>query len=75
MNTEPERILEFFNMQNDVWLVKNGNKVLYDSIETNQVLYVPMLVKKFDLEEASTYVDTAPWEAEDEINPYTGEKE
>ena len=57
MNTEPEKILEFFNLQNDTWLVKNGNKVLYDSIETNCVIYVPMIVKKFDLEEANSYGD------------------
>jgi hypothetical protein len=48
-------ILDFYNLQNDTWLVKNGNTVLYDSIRTNQVLYLPMISKTFDIEEANSY--------------------
>jgi len=48
-------ILDFYNLQNDTWIVKNGNTVLYDSIHTNQVLYLPMISKPYDIEEANSY--------------------
>jgi len=45
----------FFNLQNDNKLVKEGSKLILDRIATNQVIYVPMLSKIFDMEESKLY--------------------
>ena len=50
-----ELILKFFNLINENKLVKSSFKVMFDSIETNQKLYVPMLTREFTLEESLRY--------------------
>ena len=45
----------FFNLQNANKLVKEGSKLVLDRIATNQVIYVPMLSKVFDMEESKLY--------------------
>lgn len=52
---DAHKINTFFNMQNDNKLVVQGMKVIRDSISINQVLYVPMIAKVFDMEEAKVY--------------------
>lgn len=46
-------MLAFFNLDNNNKLAKEGQKMLFDSIQVNQVLYVPMLTKVLDLQESA----------------------
>lgn len=45
-------MLFFFNLMNDNKLVKEGAKLILDSIKTNLKIYVPMLTPVLTLEEA-----------------------
>jgi hypothetical protein len=49
------KLLTFFNLQNDNKLIKESQKIIYDSIAINQVFYVPMIAKVLDMEESQTY--------------------
>jgi len=40
----------FFNMQNNNKAVKEGNKLVLESILINQKIFVPMLATPFDLD-------------------------
>lgn len=44
-----KKLLTFFNMQNNNTAVKNGEKILLQSIAENRKLFVPMLAKPFTL--------------------------
>jgi hypothetical protein len=46
------KLLTFFNLQNDNKLIKESQKIIYDSIAINQVFYVPMIAKVLDMEES-----------------------
>ncbi len=46
-----EAMLLFFNLMNDNKLVKEGAKIILDSIKTNTKIYVPMLTKKLTMAE------------------------
>jgi hypothetical protein len=48
-------MITFFNLQNSNRLIKEGSKIVLDRIATNQVIYVPMLSKIFDMEESTLY--------------------
>ena len=48
-------MLKFFNIVNDNKLVKEGAKVILDSIRTNHKLFAPMLTREFTLEESHQY--------------------
>ena len=48
-------MLTFFNIQNESKMVKQSSKIVLDSIKVNQIIYVPMLSKVFDMEEANKY--------------------
>jgi hypothetical protein len=48
-------MLHFFNLQNDNKFVKEGSKIILDSIHTNLKIYAPMLARKFTLEESHSY--------------------
>lgn len=52
---DTKKILSFFNFQNTNKLAAESHKIALPSIKTNQIIYVPMLVKTFDLAEAETY--------------------
>ena len=52
---DTKKILTFFNFQNDNKLAAESHKIALPSIKINQIIYVPMLVKPFDLAEAKTY--------------------
>ena len=44
-------MLLFFNLMNDNKLVKEGAKIILDSIKTNKKIFVPMLTKKLTMAE------------------------
>mmetsp|Transcript_42851 Transcript_42851/g.56648 ORF Transcript_42851/g.56648 Transcript_42851/m.56648 type:complete len:98 (-) Transcript_42851:1024-1317(-) len=44
-----ELMLLFFNIVNDNKLVKEGAKIILDTIRTNTKIYVPMLTAEFTL--------------------------
>ena len=46
---EVTKMLTFFNLDNNNIIGKEGQKILFDSIQTNQVLYVPMITKIYDM--------------------------
>lgn len=50
-----KKMITFFNLQNSNRLIKEGSKIVLDRIATNQVIYVPMLSKIFDMEESTLY--------------------
>ena len=50
-----EVLLYFFNLVNENRFIKEGVKILYDSIQTNMRIYVPMLAPIFTLEESHSY--------------------
>ena len=50
-----ELMLLFFNLVNDNKLVKEGAKIILDSIRTNTKIYVPMPTRELLLPEAVTY--------------------
>ena len=50
-----KKMLTFFNIQNESKMVKQSSKIVLDSIKVNQIIYVPMLSKIFDMEEANKY--------------------
>ena len=50
-------MLKFFNIVNENKLVKQGNKLLLDRIETNMRIYVPMLTPKLNMQEQYNYDD------------------
>ena len=53
--TESEKMCKFFNLQNDNMFIKEGSKLILDIIAHNQVFYVPMITKIFDMEESIQY--------------------
>lgn len=53
---EHKKMLAFFNIQNDNKMVKSGTKLILDKVEVNQVIYVPMLAKVFDMNESDSYI-------------------
>lgn len=50
-----EVVLYFFNLMNDNKFVKEGAKIILDSIKTNMKIYVPMIAPQFTMEESLTY--------------------
>lgn len=50
-----ELMLTFFNILNDNKLVKEGGKLILDSIATNLKLYLPMLTKELTFAESDSY--------------------
>ena len=52
-----EAVLHFFNLQSSNKLIKEGAKIILDSIKTNMRIYVPMLAPPFTMEESYTYDD------------------
>ena len=50
-----ELMLLFFNLVNDNKLVKEGSKLILDSIRTNAKIYAPMLTEELTLAEAESY--------------------
>jgi hypothetical protein len=49
-----KKMLTFFNLQN-LKFIKTGSKIVYDRIAINQVFFVPMIAKVFDMHESSKY--------------------
>ncbi len=50
-------MITFFNMQNNNKAVKEGQKLILNSIAVNQKLFVPMIAKVLDIKEAMSYED------------------
>lgn len=52
---DAKKMCTFFNLQNDNKLVKESSKIILDMISINQIIYVPMISKVFDMEESELY--------------------
>ena len=50
-----EMMLAFFNIINENLIVREGMRVIFDSIKTNKMLYLPMLAPEFTLTESKSY--------------------
>lgn len=50
-----KKLISFFNLSSANRAIKQMSKLKLDSIELNQVFYVPMLAKIFDMQESESY--------------------
>ena len=51
----PEVVLKFFNVVNDNKFVKSGAAMALPGIKVRRKIYVPKMVKEFELEETKQY--------------------